>query len=85
MVLLIFQIDLFREERRKETKRKLPDIIAGKKKKRNSLLQKRREEGEHIDDSEFEKDIEIDPDTVDIPAIRPEHMLVQIHSGSISY
>lgn len=74
------QIELFREERRNQLKGMLPDIIAGKIKKRNSLLQKRRHEGEHIDDSEFEKRIELDPIKIDIPAIKQEHMLVQIHA-----
>ncbi|XP_053382948.1 tRNA-splicing endonuclease subunit Sen34-like [Mercenaria mercenaria] len=73
------QIELFRDERRNEIRRKLPDIIEGKKNKRNKLLLERRKNGEHIDDAEFDKEIEMDPDSVEIPAIRPEHMLVQIH------
>ncbi|XP_060556983.1 tRNA-splicing endonuclease subunit Sen34-like [Ruditapes philippinarum] len=73
------QIELFRNDRRDEIRRKLPDIIEGKKKKRNKLLLERREKGEHIDDAEFEKEIEMNADSVEIPPIRREHMLLQIH------
>jgi hypothetical protein len=72
---------LFRNDRRDEIRRKLPDIIEGKKKKRNKLLLERREKGEHIDDAEFEKEIEMNADSVEIPPIRREHMLLQIHGG----
>jgi len=38
--------------------------------------------GESVDDTEYEKDIEINPDEMDIPAINQEQMLVQILTGS---
>lgn len=74
------QVELFRNERRAEIRRKLPDIVEGKKKKRNALLEERRKKGEHIDDSEFEKPVDIDPESIEIPAISKDQMLVQLHT-----
>ncbi|KAL4217920.1 tRNA-splicing endonuclease subunit Sen34 [Mactra antiquata] len=77
------QVDLFKQERRDEMKRKLPDIIEGKKKKRNKLLEDRQKNGEVIDETDFDKPIELDPDTVDIPNIHEEQMLIQLHTVPI--
>ena len=78
-----FQVELFRQDRKEEIKRNLPVIIEGKKAKRRKLLEERQKKGEIIDESEFEKDVEFDVDSVPIPAIRPEQALVQIHLGSV--
>lgn len=35
-----------------------------------------------MDESEYEKDIELDPDKMEIPAISEDQMLVQLHLGT---
>ena len=64
-------------------KRNLPAIKQGKRAKRNRLLEDRRKNGEDIDDAEFEKEIELDPETIEIPAIKEHHALVQLNLGKI--
>lgn len=75
---------LFMKEKREEMKRKLPEIIEGKKKKRRKLLEEKRKQGHHVDDAEFEADVEVDPDTVDIPEIREKHMLIEQPLAALS-
>ncbi|KAH3709485.1 hypothetical protein DPMN_068948 [Dreissena polymorpha] len=72
------QVELYTRERQEEIKRKLPQIIAGKKAKRNKVLDERRKNGEIIDDSEFEKEIEMTVEDVGIPTLQEASMLMEI-------
>ena len=63
-------------------KRNLREIVKGRTAKKNKQLEERKKNGEEIDDAEFDKEVEIDPDTIEIPAIKEQHALVQLNLGN---
>ena len=50
--------------------------------KRNKRLEEKRQQGCHVDDAEFEAEVDVDPDKMDIPEIKQEHMLIQLPLGT---
>ncbi|XP_060066827.1 tRNA-splicing endonuclease subunit Sen34-like [Ylistrum balloti] len=76
------QVELFRDDRRKEIEQNLPKIVEGKKEKRRKEIEERKKAGEDVDESELEKDIIIDADSIPIPALPRNHALVQLFTES---
>ncbi|XP_014781421.1 tRNA-splicing endonuclease subunit Sen34 isoform X2 [Octopus bimaculoides] len=72
------QIPLYQQERRMDTIRNLSNIVKGKKAKRNQQLEHQKQLGMEIDDTEFEKEVEIDVDEIKIPPIDEKNSVVQI-------
>ncbi|KAK3088754.1 hypothetical protein FSP39_023355 [Pinctada imbricata] len=74
------QIQLFKEERKKEIARNIPRIIEGKKQKLRKELDAKKQKGEHVEDSEYDADITVNVEDVEIPDIAEKHSLIQLHT-----
>ncbi|XP_021374918.1 tRNA-splicing endonuclease subunit Sen34-like [Mizuhopecten yessoensis] len=76
------QVELFREERKREIEQNLPKIIDGKKEKRRKEIEEKKKAGEEVDESELDKEITIDVDSIPIPSLPRNHALVQLFTES---
>ena len=75
------QVEAARASLKQDLIRRQAQILQGKKAKRDKILQERRAAGEDISDSEFEKDVDFDVNSIAIPSLPEKHSMVQIHTG----
>lgn len=74
----IQQIPLCKREREMDIHRNLSNIAKDRKAKRNRLLEEQKQLGMEVDDAEFEKEIEVKIDEIDIPPIKESSSVVQL-------
>ncbi|XP_048780508.1 tRNA-splicing endonuclease subunit Sen34-like [Ostrea edulis] len=76
------QVEMFREERKKEIHQNMANIIEGKRDKAQKDLEERKSRGEVSEEAEVEEDFSIDVDKVPIPPIPKKFSLVQLFTES---
>lgn len=74
------QVELFREERKREIEQNLPKIIEGKKAKRRKEFEERKNAGEEVD--ELDEEITVVINDIAIPALPQNQSLVQLLTAS---
>lgn len=76
-----FQIESFRQDRKREIYRHMSKIKEGKKAKKQKVLEERRKAGEKIAQEE-ETEEEFNVEQISIPAIAEDNSMVQIFTGN---
>ncbi|XP_062606664.1 tRNA-splicing endonuclease subunit Sen34-like [Saccostrea cucullata] len=76
------QVEMFREERKREIHQNMGNIIEGKKKKARMELEEKKSCGEVTEEVNEEEDFSIDVDKVPIPPIPKKFSLVQLFTES---
>ena len=61
--------------------RNLSNIAKGRKAKRNRLLEEQKQLGMEVDDTEFEKEVEVNIDDIEIAPIKESSSVVQLFTG----
>ncbi|VDI75911.1 tRNA-splicing endonuclease subunit Sen34 [Mytilus galloprovincialis] len=74
------QIELFKDERRKEMMHNLHQIKEGKRKKLKEEMERKKEAGETVHETDL--DVEIDIDSIQIPPVALKNSLVQLYTES---
>lgn len=74
------QIELFKDERRKEMMHNLHQIKEGKRKKLKEEMERKKEAGEKVNETDL--DVEIDIDAIQIPPVAQKNSLIQLYTES---